>query len=326
MTRTPIYRSRSGVEEVRGRRHGVTQRARRLDHFTGNRVFAFTLIELLVVIAVIAILASLLLPALSRAKQAAHSAVCQSNLRQWGLALQMYLDDFGKYPPYAWPPAEPDLDSLGGGWWWYERLVKYVGAPYETQAERIGSEWVIHRTKAVTGVHVCPSYMRLGGQITGGFGAYGYNRAGTPAQDQGHELGLGGELVDPAGPVDSTNTRLIGENEVVNPSSMIALGDAPILSGPWVMGWLDLSPRGLVLGPIRIVLQIGHMPAPTTPVHAAADVIRKRHGGRWNMLCCDGHVENQTTKGWFDFRQDRIVQRWNRDHRPHREDLPPDLR
>lgn len=44
------------------------------------------------------------------------------------------------------------------------------------------------------------------------------------------------------------------------------------------------------------------------------------------MLCCDGHVENQTTKGWFDFRQDRIVQRWNRDNLPHREDLPPDLR
>ena len=69
-------------------------------------MFAFTLIELLVVIAIIAILASLLLPALARAKQAAHSAVCKSNLHQWGLALQMYLGDFGKYPPYSmWPPV-----------------------------------------------------------------------------------------------------------------------------------------------------------------------------------------------------------------------------
>jgi len=85
---------------------------------------AFTLIELLVVISVIAILLSVLLPALTKAKNAAAAVVCQTRQKQWGVALQLYTTDFkGTYEPGpgGFPVGQPERR-------WMELLLPYYTA------------------------------------------------------------------------------------------------------------------------------------------------------------------------------------------------------
>ena len=73
----------------------------------------FTLIELLVVMAVIAILASLLLPVLSSARQKARASECASNLRQLFLATTFYAEDDGDRLPFAWyDDPDPKINSF----------------------------------------------------------------------------------------------------------------------------------------------------------------------------------------------------------------------
>jgi len=120
-----------------------------------NQRDAFTLTELLVLLPVIAMLGALLLAPLDSAKQTLQGAQCLSNLRQWGLALALYANDYQDYTPFGglgngYPLNIPP--NLGA---WFNSLPRYINQPslndlYTSTPPRIP-------LPGTRSVYICPS-------------------------------------------------------------------------------------------------------------------------------------------------------------------------
>ena len=149
----------------------------------------FTLIELLVVIAIIAILAAMLLPALSKAREKARTIKCVSNFKQAGLAVLMYTND---NKDYLLPARYVDWFGDGSGWFFYE-LGKYVAGSNSDA-----------RTKSV---FQCPSHENVDDTWRSYGCGYNIDRFGYQYQ-RFTTWGAGNSLPN----IQKINTIYIGEN------------------------------------------------------------------------------------------------------------------
>jgi prepilin-type N-terminal cleavage/methylation domain-containing protein/prepilin-type processing-associated H-X9-DG protein len=121
---------------------------------------AFTLLELLVVIVIIAVLVSLLLPAVQKVREAGNRAQCQNNLKQIGLGLHSYHDSYQSFPPgyRALVPYYDGATDTTPGWGWGAFLLPYI--EQDNVYRQVNSDQPVQNAPAIQTllqVYLCPS-------------------------------------------------------------------------------------------------------------------------------------------------------------------------
>lgn len=258
--------------------------------------FGFTLIELLVVIAIIAILASLLLPALSRAKSMGQFTKCRSNVRQLGLAIQMYVTDFGAYMDGT-SSLDGRYDDAG---YWNVDLFPYLGS-----GERKDYTNFVEISR-YPGIFKCPTHkvgansVRWAADRRYGFNwltSYGFNQWGYALPEGRQHFGLG--LMQLGGGSYSLPARA---EQVKVPSDMISIAD-----GFYVEYGSGVPEEWFILR------HASYSAPPPNPVNRAT----QRHASRLSVLFCDGHVEAPTVNQLLFEQDPKWLRKWNRDNEPH---------
>ena len=234
------------------------------------------------VISVIAILVSLLLPALAAAKAKAQSAQCKSNLRQIAIAQALYVTDFGAYPFSEWEE-------------WFVLLSPYGG--------RVGPDYSFQDTPHTPQLW-CPSARYGGPETQHQFWDYGYNGFGFAPLLMWDQALMG--LDDNWSP-DDASSKPVKEADVLNPCNMIAFSDsAAKFSGE----------RKLTLG-LPWIGTAGHFQMPGIP--NGTELAYQRHASKFNTAFTDGHIASLKVDTLFFSTEDQDRRRWFRDDQPHRE-------